>query len=171
MPGQLPQIEDSVTLTRIWYSPQAALVRTCGTCVFCDCLRSRGQTCPSRPKLSQVAHSGLEEGVGQGDHKGRKLCEHPRVTKCVTPGSRDRVGGRCGEWPGRRLMEDGNSPESAFQKYQSRPSRLWESCSALLCCSLRSNFVHRLELQLEVGNPESWSWKGDCGLGHVDLWL
>lgn len=114
MPGQLPQIEDSVTLTRICYSPQAALVRTCGTCMFCDCLRSRGQTCPSRPKLSQVAHSGLEEGVGQGDHKGRKLCVHPRVTKCVTPcvtpGSRDRVGGRPGEWPGRRLMEDGNSP-------------------------------------------------------------
>lgn len=127
----VPQIEDSVTLTQIWYSPQAALVRT--TCVFC--LRSRGQTCPTRPKLSQVAHSGLEEGVGQGDHKGRKLCEYPCVTKCVTPGSRDRVGGRSGEWPGRRLMEDRNSLTVSIQRRQSRPSRLCEGCSALLCCS------------------------------------
>lgn len=124
----VPQIEDSVTLIQIWYSPQAALVRT--TCVFC--LRSRGQTCPTRPKLSQVAHSGLEEGVGQGDHKGRKLCEYPCVTKCVTPGSRDRVGGRSGEWPGRKLMEDRNSL-TAFRGANQGPQGSVRAVQ--LCCA------------------------------------
>lgn len=43
------------------------------------------------------------------------------------------------------------------------------SCSAVLLQTvsnfLRSNFIHKLELQLEVGNPGSWGWKRDCGRG------